>query len=206
MGGLCENQCSGHGTCEQNYNCKCYTGLDGEAEWTGPDCSLRTCPKDYAWVGEVVNANDAHPWAECSNKGICDRSTGTCNCFGGYEGVACQRTVCPNNCNDRGTCWPEKILASKASRTYSAPWDAMKEVGCFCDKGYRGPACDLQECPTGPDPLDGYGNEAGRDCSGRGICNYNDGTCSCFTGFYGTKQTLAPVVVVLPVFLPMSDQ
>eukprot|EP00349_Pseudokeronopsis_sp_Brazil_P004997 CAMPEP_0202962216 /NCGR_PEP_ID=MMETSP1396-20130829/6314_1 /ASSEMBLY_ACC=CAM_ASM_000872 /TAXON_ID= /ORGANISM="Pseudokeronopsis sp., Strain Brazil" /LENGTH=302 /DNA_ID=CAMNT_0049682635 /DNA_START=59 /DNA_END=968 /DNA_ORIENTATION=+ len=155
MGGLCENQCSGHGTCEYNYNCKCYTGLDGEAEWTGPDCSQRTCPKDYAWVGDVVNANDAHPWAECSNKGICDRSTGTCNCFAGYEGVACQRTVCPNNCNDRGTCWPEKILASKAHRTYSAPWDAMKEVGCFCDKGYRGPACDLQECPTGTDPLDG---------------------------------------------------
>mmetsp|Transcript_12454 Transcript_12454/g.9050 ORF Transcript_12454/g.9050 Transcript_12454/m.9050 type:complete len:296 (-) Transcript_12454:63-950(-) len=187
MGGLCENQCSGHGTCEYNYNCKCYTGLDGEPEWTGPDCSQRTCPKDYAWVGDVVNANDAHPWAECSNKGICDRSTGTCNCFAGYEGVACQRTVCPNNCNDRGTCWPEKILASKAHRTYSAPWDAMKEVGCFCDKGYRGPACDLQECPTGTDPLDGYGNEAGRDCSGRGICNYNDGTCACFTGFYGTK-------------------
>ena len=186
-GGLCENQCSGHGTCEYNYNCKCYTGLDGEAEWTGPDCSLRTCPHDYAWVGDVVNANDLHPWAECSNKGICDRSTGICNCFGGYDGVACQRTICPNNCNDRGTCWPEKILASNADRTYSAPWDAMKEVGCICDTGYRGPACDLQECPTGADPLDGYGNEAGRDCSGRGICNYQEGMCSCFTGFYGTK-------------------
>jgi hypothetical protein len=187
MGGLCENQCSGHGTCEFNYNCKCFTGLDGEAEWTGADCSLRTCPKDVAWVGEAVNANDMHPWAECSNKGICDRSTGTCNCFAGYDGVACQRTICPNNCYNRGTCWPEKILASKAGRTYSDPWDAMKEVGCFCDKGYRGPACDQQECPTGPDPLDGYGNEAGRDCSGRGICNYGSGTCSCFTGFYGTK-------------------
>lgn len=187
QGGLCENHCSNHGTCENNNNCKCFTGLDGEAEWTGPDCSLRTCPKDFAWVGEVVNANDLHPWTECSNKGICDRSSGTCNCFTGYEGVACQRTVCPNNCNDRGTCWPEKLLASKAGRTYSEPWDAMKHVGCFCDAGYRGPACDLQECPSGSDPLDGYGNEAGRDCSGRGICNYQEGTCGCFSGFYGTR-------------------
>mmetsp|Transcript_1538 Transcript_1538/g.4366 ORF Transcript_1538/g.4366 Transcript_1538/m.4366 type:complete len:304 (+) Transcript_1538:14-925(+) len=187
QGGLCENHCSNHGTCETNNNCKCFTGLDGEAEWTGPDCSQRTCPKDFAWVGDVVNANDLHPWVECSNKGTCDRTTGTCNCFPGYDGVACQRTLCPNNCNDRGTCWPEKHLASKAGRTYTQPWDAMKHVGCFCDAGYRGPACDLQECPSGTDPLDGYGNEAGRDCSGRGLCNYGTGICSCFSGFYGTK-------------------
>jgi hypothetical protein len=41
--------------------------------------------------------------------------------------------------------------------------------------GYRGPACELQECPSGADPLDGYGNESGRDCSGRGLCDYNLG-------------------------------
>ena len=186
-GGLCENHCSNHGTCETNNNCKCFNGLDGEAEWTGPDCSQRTCPKDFAWVGDVINANNLSPWAECSNKGTCDRKTGACACFAGYEGVACQRTVCPNNCNDRGTCWPEKHLASKVGRIYTAPWDAMKHVGCLCDPGYRGPACDLQECPSGADPLDGYGNEAGRDCSGRGLCNYSDGTCSCFSGFFGTR-------------------
>mmetsp|Transcript_17053 Transcript_17053/g.15405 ORF Transcript_17053/g.15405 Transcript_17053/m.15405 type:complete len:351 (+) Transcript_17053:121-1173(+) len=186
-GGLCENQCSGHGTCEYNLNCNCYTALDGYAEWTGADCSLRTCPMDYAWVGDVVTTNDLHPIAECSNKGICDRKTGTCQCFTGYDGIACQRTICPNNCNDRGTCWPEKNLAANAGRTYSLPWDALKEVGCYCDSGYRGPACELQECPSGIDPLNGYGNEAGRDCSGRGLCDYSTGTCSCFAGFFGTS-------------------
>ncbi len=192
--GLCENHCSGHGTCELNNNCKCFQGLDGEDEWTGPDCSQRTCPRDFAWVGEVVNANDVHPWTECSNKGTCDRKTGTCSCFPGYDGVACQRTTCPNNCNDRGTCWPEKHLASKSGRTYELPWDALKHVGCFCDAGYRGPSCELQECPSGADPVDGYGNEAGRDCSGRGICNYNDGTCSCFAGYYGTRCQMISTV------------
>merc|ERR1711916_288495 len=67
--------CSGHGSCVVNQNCLCYTGMDGEPEWTGPDCSLRTCPHDFAWVGDVVNANDLHPWAECSNRGTCDRKT-----------------------------------------------------------------------------------------------------------------------------------
>ena len=71
--GNCENGCSKHGTCEVNQNCKCYTGLDGDPIWTGPDCSLRACPKDYAWVGSVVGANDLHPREECSNKGLCDR-------------------------------------------------------------------------------------------------------------------------------------
>jgi hypothetical protein len=161
QGGLCENHCSNHGTCEVNMNCKCFTGLDGQPEWTGPDCSLRTCPKDISWIGDVVASNNLHPVEECSNKGLCDRSTGTCNCFTGYDGIACQRTVCPNNCNDRGSCWPEKLLAGKADRVYQLPWDAMKHVGCFCDKGYRGPACEFQECPSGADPLNGYGNEAG---------------------------------------------
>jgi len=185
--GFCENHCSGHGTCQMNGNCVCYTGLNGESEWVGPDCSQRTCPKDFAWVGDVVNSNDLHPWVECSNKGLCDRKSGVCACFTGYEGIACQRTVCPNNCNDHGTCWPEKHLASKAGRTYSLPWDSMKHVGCLCDAGFRGPACDLRECPSGPDPLNGYGNEAGRDCSGRGICDYSAGVCQCFSGFFGTR-------------------
>ena len=45
MGGLCDNHCSNHGTCQMNSNCLCFTGISGEPEWTGPDCSLKTCPK-----------------------------------------------------------------------------------------------------------------------------------------------------------------
>ena len=37
-GGLCDNHCSGHGTCEKNNNCNCFLGTDGNPEWTGPDC------------------------------------------------------------------------------------------------------------------------------------------------------------------------
>ena len=185
--GMCDNQCSGHGECSLNSNCNCHVGLTGEVEWTGPDCSLRTCAFSTAWVGHVVNANDMHPVVECSNKGHCDREFGVCICYDGYEGVACQRTVCPQNCNARGICLPERILAERQNRIYSSPWDAIKASGCLCDKGFRGPACELQECPTGPDPLGGYGAESGRDCSGRGLCDYETGRCECFLGYAGTK-------------------
>jgi hypothetical protein len=185
--GMCEKSCSGHGFCVANINCDCYKGLSGEPLYTGPDCSLYRCPMDTAWVGAVVNANDMSPVTECSSRGLCDRSTGTCTCFPGYSGIACQRNECPLQCNGRGICLPERILASRVGRVYTEPWDSAKSAGCFCDPGYRGPACELVECPTGPDVLSGYGNEAGRDCSGRGLCDYTDGICSCFSGFGGTR-------------------
>ena len=140
-----------------------------------------------AWVGTVVNANDAHPVVECANRGLCDRQTGECACFTNYEGIACERAICPNGCSGSGVCFTEQQLATEASRTYSTPWDAQMQLGCICDLGRRGPDCSLLECPSGADVLKGLGNESGRDCSGRGICDYTAGICTCFNGYYGTK-------------------
>lgn len=39
----------------------------------------------------------AHEYAECSNKGTCDRRTGVCDCLLGYDGAACQRASCPTD-------------------------------------------------------------------------------------------------------------
>jgi len=183
----CPNGCSGHGSCGANDKCTCYNRIDGDAAWTFPDCSGRTCPTNAAWVGSVVNANDLHPVVECSNRGSCDRSSGECQCFTNYEGIACERAVCPNGCSQAGICFTEEQLAAEASRTYSTPWDAEMQLGCICDLGRRGPDCSLLECPSGSDVLKGYGNAEGRDCSGRGLCDYTTGTCSCFNGYYGTK-------------------
>jgi hypothetical protein len=185
--GLCPHMCSGHGTCGDYDLCSCFNSPDGYAAWTGNDCSLRTCPYDVAWAGPVVGANDIHPVMECSNKGVCDRVSGACDCFPNFEGVACERTVCNNDCTNRGVCYTSKQLAEDADRTYETPWDADKQVGCVCDAGFRGPDCRLVECPSGADVLKGFGNEAGRDCSGRGICNYENGVCACFAGYSGTR-------------------
>jgi len=40
--------------------------------------------------------NTAHAYAECSNKGLCDRKTGECECLSGYDGAACNRASCPS--------------------------------------------------------------------------------------------------------------
>lgn len=97
-----------------------------------------------------MKANDVHPIMECSNRGICDRSTGMCDCFENFEGIACERTTCPNDCNMSGVCYTQRQLAEDAGRIYETPWDADKNVGCVCDLGFRGPDCRLVECPTGP--------------------------------------------------------
>ena len=94
--------------------------------------------RGLAWVGSVVASNDAHPLVQCSNKGICDGKTGECQCFPNYDGIACERTVCPNDCSQAGVCFTQEQLALEASRVYTQPWDARKHVGCVCDLGRRG--------------------------------------------------------------------
>lgn len=167
--------------------CICHLGSNGDPAWTGHDCSLRTCPYGNAWASFPIAKDNGHPSMECSNKGKCNRETGSCVCFEGYDGMACERTKCPNDCSGRGICLTQKALAMDASTTYETPWDAEKHVGCKCDIGYRGPDCSLKECPSGPDVMGGDGNAQGRDCSGRGICDYSQGLCKCFDGFFGDR-------------------
>ena len=109
----CPNMCTGQGRCEGPYGvCKCYSG------YTGADCSLRTCPKGPAWTDDLLSTtlttdDEAHQMAECSNRGLCDRISGTCICeVGRFEGVACERKTCPNNCMSKGRCVSAQVLAS----------------------------------------------------------------------------------------------
>jgi len=181
----CPSSCSGRGTCGAYDRCECFKGVDGEYKYAGNDCSLLVCPKGEAWLGSVVSANNNHPLVECSNKGTCDTKSGVCACYSGFEGLACERTTCPLDCSYNGECYTQRQLAYEAGRIYTTPWDANKHVGCVCDMGYRGLDCSLLECASGTDPLKGFGNEAGRECSGRGICNYARGVCECFSGYTG---------------------
>lgn len=199
------------------------------------------------------DANGAHDIIECAGQGICDRSTGECKCFPGYEGEACTRTACPNQCSGHGTCLSAARLNKDAqgvsgtvynpttaatvnnAMTYNTAWDSNKHYGCKCDIGFRGPDCSLQECPSDYDPLNGCGggqcntggsyiNKAGvstlcstltnnlsagsdcasggnigtqeqRDCSGRGICDYETGVCKCFSGFFGDSCNVQTILV-----------
>lgn len=159
------------------------------------------------------NDNSFHQQVECSGRGLCDRTSGQCKCFGGYDGEACQRTTCKNSCSGHGVCQDEShfFTDSGTGVTYAqlsgedaflGPYDATKQMGCKCDKGFRGPDCSLQECPSGTDPLltnadvtAVYLNDpavlqedaVARDCSGRGLCDYSAGVCKCFKGYFGER-------------------
>lgn len=221
----CPNSCSGHGNCADHDRCTCFTRKDGTkdsegntvAAWMAPDCSQRTCPYNRAWTDIPFANNVAHLNAECSNAGVCDRTTGLCQCYPGYEGRACDRTICPNACSGHGTCQSirqffrdheddaDEIEGGGVSLVYSTPWDASKIYGCKCEAGFRGPDCSLKECPSGADPQggpdgDGFTQHGSgivefRDCSGRGICDYATGLCGCFKGFYGEDCSLQSALV-----------
>ena len=106
------------------------------------------------WPGYFASGgkDEGHFYMECSNRGICDRSSGQCNCFPGYTGEACRRTTCPSDCSGHGTCQTVKQLAEDSSFTYQL-WDAEKSRACKCDAGYGGIACQERVCPYGDDPL-----------------------------------------------------
>jgi hypothetical protein len=184
-----------------------------EVAWTGADCSLRTCPLGRAWAATPQDNNDHKQRIECSGKGLCDRKSGECECFDGFWGEGCRRSKCPNDCNGHGTCQSLKTTASDYSHDaddslvsssfgvpsgnpntipnvgamYDTAWDAEYNYGCKCDDGFRGPDCSLRECPSGTDPLGGNDNRKGRDCSGRGLCDYDTGLCECFAGYFGER-------------------
>lgn len=133
------------------------------------------------------DGNTAHQKLECAGRGMCDRKTGQCECFTGYTGEACARTACPSDCNGHGICQDLRRFAADAGNDYDGAWDSYAHMGCLCDGGYRGPDCSLIECPSGADPLGADGGSAGRDCSGRGVCDYTTGQCGCFKGFFGER-------------------
>ena len=97
----------------------------------------------------------AHYYQECSNKGVCDRTKGQCQCLDGYEGVACQRASCPGTptCSGHGTCQSISQLAAKDNNNVYNLWDKDSTMGCLCDSGYQGPDCSERQCKYGVDPL-----------------------------------------------------
>lgn len=176
----CDNSCSGHGYCGERGICTCYDNWGVGLSKDSGDCSQRICPFEFAWVDTPDKTGKHHKYAECANQGICDRGTGECQCFPGYEGRGCKRTSCPNDCSGHGMCayiedlpfaatpndyWQGEFLPSttnyQAAKTFGSAyhrWDYMKTRGCICDPEWTDVDCSKRMCPYGTDIMDQRNN------------------------------------------------
>ena len=121
---------------------------------------------------------------ECSNRGICDQETGTCQCFDTngdfYAGNDCSVVVtypvstCPGDpvCSDRGVC---DVITKR----------------CTCEDGFSGGDCSQRTCPKGLSwfsypSSNNVAHDEMVECSNAGICSRGIGQCLCNDGFFGS--------------------
>jgi hypothetical protein len=109
----CPNDCSGHGVCQSlkrfvrdigytnvfaydaAWDAEKVMGCLCDAGYRGSDCSKIECPSGGdpmsgpggLGIDEDSNMVDAR---DCSGRGLCDYSTGMCECFDGYHGERCE--------------------------------------------------------------------------------------------------------------------
>lgn len=119
--------------------------------WERHPQQLYGADSDKTVMVRWVRKQEGHFYSECSSRGICDRESGICQCFTGYEGGACNRTVCANDCSGHGSC--ESLREASETTTDYRMWDADKNFGCDCDAEYEGADCSLRRCYKNDDPL-----------------------------------------------------
>ena len=139
----CPSQCNQRGLCSREGECECFDGFEGA------DCSRRSCPKGRAWSDVAGETDEAHARVTCSNRGHCDYRKGLCDCDANFDGNACERLKCPNDCSGKGECLSLKeagrafdgYFLNRSVHRYEDDgvpynlWDADKIYGCLqcCD-------------------------------------------------------------------------
>lgn len=154
-GSFCPNGYTGN-TCTERV---CAYGLSSN---TSPFLDSAGGDSTYTpW--ESSGTGGTHSYTECSSQGVCDRTTGECSCFAGYQGKGCRRTICPNDCSGHGRCLSNEVVNDQYSGWRSGSeeafaygtqfWDHDKTLQCWCDRGFSGDDCSKRICPHGDDVL-----------------------------------------------------
>lgn len=122
--------------------CVCTVFIDNfDSDWFHH--FTESCPYGKSWTGKAyLNASttdlipNPHVYRECSNQGLCDRKTGLCECFEGFEGHVCQRSTC--QC-EHGNCLTIGEFYSLKNRFYLpssySGWESSQVTACICDYG-----------------------------------------------------------------------
>jgi len=154
------NDVSGPG-CDGSWGSSCDYQVVENSDMYGKLGTTEQFPQFKNGLGYII-PESGHELAECASKGICDRGTGTCECFEGYEGSACQFSSCPSVdgavCSGHGVC----KSALQVSNGFYQLWDKEAQMGCECDSGYEGFDCSERKCKKGSDPLSFEGARFGQ--------------------------------------------
>ncbi|RYG40857.1 hypothetical protein EON68_03730, partial [archaeon] len=129
--------------------------------------------------------------AACSNRGVCDTTTGECTCFTGFgpsdgSGATGTRPDCGFASLATSAC-PVPPLAlglGSAECAGRGICSGAPTYTCTCFTGYAGGACEERECPRGRAWWDeavsaNVAHTTYQECSARGVCNRATGVCTC---------------------------
>ena len=151
------NSCNGHGTFSASTKrCSCFDGWGSATDissFKDPTCNQRICPAEKSWSTIPTTTTAGHAQAECSDRGTCDRGTGQCLCFDGFDGRACERLACPKRCSGHGDCMSIRHISevlsfeggmypltsstfSYSGSSTSTTWDEEKSYGCLCHSSW----------------------------------------------------------------------
>mmetsp|Transcript_8641 Transcript_8641/g.11395 ORF Transcript_8641/g.11395 Transcript_8641/m.11395 type:complete len:666 (-) Transcript_8641:165-2162(-) len=126
----------------------------------------------------------------CSNRGICDTSTGLCTCNTDWDtsdgnGNQGTRGDC-GYATDTITSCPGEIACSVQGVCAGSP-----TYTCTCASGWQGSDCSERTCPYSKSwfsyPTDDEeAHLVKSECSDMGTCDREEGLCSCATNFEGS--------------------